>query len=95
MAEELLKSGAKAVLGWGRKVLDSDAKEAAAALYQALSAGKKVTEAVALTYQALIKNKARDWHLLRLYAADSLPGELVTPSTTLGRKPAPPPSVAT
>ncbi|MDZ8257754.1 CHAT domain-containing protein [Nostoc sp. ChiQUE01b] len=95
MAEELLKSGAKAVLGWGQKVLDPDATAAAAALYQELSAGKQITEAVASTYQALIKNKARDWHLLRLYAAGNLPSSLVTPLRTRGRKPAPLPSVTT
>ncbi|MFN7414542.1 MAG: tetratricopeptide repeat protein, partial [Dolichospermum sp.] len=95
MAEELLKAGAKAVLGWGQKVLESDATEAAATLYQELAAGKQITEAVARTYQTLIKNQARDWHLLRLYAADSLPGELVTPLRTPGRKPAPPLSVST
>ncbi|MHC5735248.1 tetratricopeptide repeat protein [Nostoc sp.] len=95
MAEELLKSGAKAVLGWGQKVLDSDATAAAAVLYQELSAGKQITEAVACTYQALIKNKARDWHLLRLYAAGNLPSSLVTPLRTRGRKPAPPLSVST
>ena len=95
MAEELLKAGAKAVLGWGQKVLESDATEAAATLYKELAAGKQITEAVASTYQTLIKNQARDWHLLRLYAADSLPGELVTPLRTRGRKPAPPLSVST
>ncbi|OKH42171.1 NB-ARC domain-containing protein [Nostoc calcicola FACHB-389] len=95
MAEELLKSGAKAVLGWGQKVLESDATAAAAALYEELSAGKQITEAVACTYQALIKNKARDWHLLRLYAAGNLPSSLVTPLRTRGRKPAPPLSVST
>jgi tetratricopeptide (TPR) repeat protein len=95
MAEELLKSGAKAVLGWGQKVLDSNAKEAAAPLYQQLAAGKQLTEAVACTYQVLIKNNARDWHLLRLYVAGTLPGELVTPLRSRGRKPAPPPTVAT
>ena len=94
MAEELLKSGAKAVLGWGQKVLDPDATAAAAALYQELSAGKQITEALASTYQALIKNKARDWHLLRLYAAGNLP-TLVTPLRTRGRKPAPALSVST
>jgi CHAT domain-containing protein len=94
MAEELLKSGAKAVLGWGQKVLDPEATAAAAALYQELSAGKQITEALACTYQALIKNKARDWHLLRLYAAGNLP-TLVTPLRTRGRKPAPPLSVST
>ncbi len=95
MAEELLKSGAKAVLGWGQNVLDPDATAAAAALYEELSAGKQIIEAVACTYQALIKNKARDWHLLRLYAADNLPSSLVTPLRTRGRKPAPPLSVST
>nr|WP_322653602.1 tetratricopeptide repeat protein [Nostoc sp. CmiVER01]MDZ8122982.1 tetratricopeptide repeat protein [Nostoc sp. CmiVER01] len=95
MAEELLESGAKAVLGWGQKVLDPDATAAAAALYQELSAGKQIIEAVACTYQTLIKNKARDWHLLRLYAADNLLSSLVTPLRTRGRKPAPPLSVST
>ncbi|XZF66142.1 MAG: tetratricopeptide repeat protein [Gloeotrichia echinulata DVL01] len=95
MAEELLKSGAKAVLGWGQKVLDRDASAAAAALYEELSAGKQITEAVAITYQALIKNKARDWHLLRLYAAGDLPTSLVTPLRKPGRKPAPAPTVTT
>ncbi len=94
MAEELLKAGAKAVLGWGQKVLESDATEAAATLYKELAAGGQITEAVASTYQTLIKNQARDWHLLRLYAADSLPGELVTPLRTPRRKPAPPLSVS-
>ncbi|QLE39137.1 tetratricopeptide repeat protein [Nostoc sp. C052] len=95
MAEELLKSGAKAVLGWGQKVLDPDATAAAAALYEELSAGKQIIEAVACTYQTLIKNKARDWHLLRLYAAGNLPSSLVTPLRKPGRKPAPPLSVST
>ena len=95
MAEALLNLGVTAVLGWGQKVLDEEATMAAAALYQALSAGKTLTQAVALTYQELIKNKARDWHLLRLYGAETLPGALVTPVRTRGRKPAPPPTVAT
>ena len=89
MAETLLKEGATAVLSWGQRVLDTDATATAAALYQELSAGKTVTEAVALTYQALLKNKARDWHLLRLYVAEILPGALVK----RGRKPVPRPSV--
>jgi len=94
MAEALLDRGAKLVMGWGQKVLEKDATAAAEALYRELSAGKTVTEAVAITYQTLIKNQARDWHLLRLYAAETLPGELVTPLRTQGRQPAPPPSVA-
>ena len=77
MAEALLKSGATAVLGWGERVLDTDATAAAATLYQGLAAGKAVTEALAETYQELLREKARDWHLLRLYVADTLPGALV------------------
>jgi hypothetical protein len=95
LAEELLKLGAKAVLGWGQKVLGMDATAAAAALYGALAAGYELTEALSRTYQALIKQQARDWHLLRLYAAGKLPGQLVTTKQgTRGRKPAPKPSVA-
>jgi hypothetical protein len=94
MAEELLDKGAKAVLGWGQSVLESDATVAAAALYGALAAGYELTEALSRTYQALIKQQAQDWHLLRLYVAGTLPGNLVTPLRTRGRKPAPKPSVA-
>jgi tetratricopeptide (TPR) repeat protein len=94
MAQELLNLGAKAVLGWGQKVLDHEAAIAAAALYEALSRGDELIEAIAHTYQALIENQARDWHLLRLYAAGTLPGQLVTTLRTRARKPAPKPSVA-
>jgi hypothetical protein len=90
MAESLLNKGATSVLGWGQKVLDSDATAAAQSLYQALSSRKLLSESLALTYQALIKNNARDWHLLRLYVRDSLPGNLVTSLRTRGRKPASP-----
>lgn len=95
MAEVLLMEGATAVLSWGKEVSDKDATAVAATLYENLSAGNTVTEAVAKTYQTLIKNQARDWHLLRLYVAETLPGALVTPLRTPGRKPVPRPSVAT
>jgi hypothetical protein len=95
MAEALLKLGAKAVLGWGRPVLDRDATDAAAALYEALSSAHELAEAIARTYQVLIKKQARDWHLLRLYTAGTELGALVTPLKTHGRRPAPQPSVAT
>ncbi|KZL51840.1 hypothetical protein A2T98_00065 [Nodularia spumigena CENA596] len=90
MAETLLNQGATAVLAWGQRVLDTDASATAAKLYQELSAGKMVTEAVAVTYQTLLEQQARDWHLLRLYVAESLPGALVK----RGRYPVPRPSVA-
>ncbi|WP_292866629.1 CHAT domain-containing protein [Nostoc sp. LPT] len=90
MAEALIKEGATAVLGWGQQVLDTDATATAAALYKELSAGTELTKAVAITYQVLLNNQARDWHLLRLYVAETLPGALVE----RGRKPVPRASVA-
>jgi tetratricopeptide (TPR) repeat protein len=94
LAEGLIGAGAQAVLGWGRPVLDRDGTAAAAALYGALAAGKPLLEAIALTVQALLKEQARDWHLLRLHVADQLPGALVTPLRTSGRQRAPHPSSA-
>ncbi|NJN88824.1 MAG: CHAT domain-containing protein, partial [Leptolyngbyaceae cyanobacterium SL_7_1] len=95
LAEQLLQRGATAVLGWGQSVLDSNATQAAAVLYQELAGSRPLVEAVAATYQQLLKQEARDWHLLRLYVAKTLPGELVMPQRTPGWKPAPPPSMAT
>lgn len=89
MAEALLNQGATAVLSWGQRVLDTDATATAAALYKELSAGRKLAEAVAITYQVLLKNQARDWHLLRLYVTETLLGVLVK----RGRKPVPRASV--
>jgi len=105
MAEELLKQGATAVLSWGDRVKDDDASAAAATFYQSLSVGQTVTEALAETYQTLLKPQGRlaiskdpggrecdrEWHLLRFYVAEALPGALVT----RGRKQAPRPSVVT
>jgi len=97
MAEELLKQGATAVLSWGDRVKDDDASAAAATFYQSLSGGQTVTEALAHSYQTLLNPESgkRDWHLLRFYVADTLPGPLVTKPKTRGRKPVPRPSVVT
>ncbi|MGB7247907.1 MAG: CHAT domain-containing protein, partial [Phormidesmis sp.] len=89
MAAALIDYGATAVLGWGRPVLDQDGIQAAAALYGALAEAKTLPEAVALTYQAMIREQARDWHLLRLYLAGTVPQTLVTPLRTPGRQRAP------
>lgn len=91
MAEELLNMGAKAVLGWGEKVLDTDASTASKKIYGELSAGKTITQALAITYQALIKENARDWHKLRLYVGNILPQTLVTPLRTQRRQQLPQP----
>ncbi len=79
LAEELLALGVNAVLSWGRPVLDSEAGEAAAHLYGALSRGRGLAVATALTRRILIEKKARDWRLLRLYVAGEMPRILVTP----------------
>ena len=89
MTERLLNQGATAVLCWGQRVLDTDATATAAVLYQELSGGMTVTQALALTYQTLLKKQARDWHLLRLYVTQTLPSALVK----RGRKPVPRSSV--
>ena len=95
MAEELLNRGAKAVLGWGEKVLDTNASTASSKIYEELSAGKTITQALAITYQTLIKENARDWHKLRLYVGDILPQALVTPLRTPRRQPLPKPITTT
>ncbi|MBE9069235.1 CHAT domain-containing protein, partial [Leptolyngbya cf. ectocarpi LEGE 11479] len=93
MAAELLNYGAGAVLGWGQPVLDQDGITAAEALYAALSSGKSLPEALTLTFQTMLKANARDWHLLRLYVAESIPDKLVTPLRTKKRQKAPKPSM--
>jgi hypothetical protein len=92
MAEELLSMGATAVLGWGERVKDTDATVAAGQLYWELSQGGTLAQAIAFTYQKLIEQKIPDWHKLRLYVANTLPGALVTPLRTPRRKQLPKPT---
>jgi hypothetical protein len=94
MSEELLNMGATSVLGWGERVLDTDAALASSQFYGELSQGKPITQALASTYQTLIKQQARDWHKLRFYVANTLPGSLVTPLRTPKRKPLPKPTTS-
>ena len=94
MAEELLNLGATAVLGWGETVRDRDATAVASRLYGELSQGGTILDALASTYQTLIQQKARDWHKLRLFVATILPGALVTPLRTKGRKQLPKPTIS-
>lgn len=93
MAEGFLNLGAKAVLGWGERVLDTDAASAAQELYGHLSQGGTVIDALSATYRALIAQKARDWHKLRLYVGNTLPQALVTPLRTPKRKQLPKPTI--
>jgi tetratricopeptide (TPR) repeat protein len=79
MAEELIAKGARAVLGWGRSVEDGTAITAAAHFYGKLAAGYQLAEALASTYKYLLKDKVRDWHLLRLYVQGECPGAFVKP----------------
>ncbi len=86
MAEELLNMGGTTVIGWGEKVLDTEGTTTASQLYGELSQGRTITQALSSTYQALIKQQARDWHKLRFYVKNTLPKALVTPLKTRGRK---------
>ncbi len=91
MSEELLNMGATSVLGWGERVLDTDAAFASSQFYGELSQGRTIIQALASTYQTLIKKQARDWHKLRFYVANTLPDALVTPLRTPSRKQLPKP----
>jgi tetratricopeptide (TPR) repeat protein len=95
LAEALIKNGAKAVLGWGHEALDTEATDAAAILYEQLNRGTALADSLAITYQELLEQKSKDWHLLRLYVGDTLPGALVTAPGHPHRLQAPPLSYAT
>ena len=83
MSAQLVMAGAQAVLGWGETVADVEASLAAEILYGELAAGRSVVVALAETYRRLMTDArdyaVRDWHKLRLYVGDRLPGELVVP----------------
>jgi hypothetical protein len=78
-AEALVQRGMPAVLGWGRPVLDTTATQAGAFLYEQLAAGCQLVQALALTYQNLIKREVKGWHLLRLYVRGEVWGAVVNP----------------
>jgi len=85
-AEKLVDSGIMSVISWGYSVSDKDASLAAAKLYGELSTGTELIEAISITYQELIEADVHDWHLLRLYLGNQIPGAFVTPLSTPGRK---------
>ena len=86
LAEQLIENGFRAVLGWGRPVLDTEATLAAQHLYQQLAAGEPLPVALVRTHASLRDNNTRGWHLLRLFCAGDPPAAFVTPVKTVGRK---------
>ena len=76
MAEALVRQGVPAVLGWGRPVGDVAATNAAGHLYERLSAGDSIAEAVGSTYRFMRSENISDWHLLRLVARSEAWGPL-------------------
>ena len=78
MAAALVTAGAGAVLGWGQSVLDSDAIVAAEILYRELAAGQALAVAIGKTVSGMRAQGCRDWHLLRVFVGDRMPGSLVT-----------------
>ncbi len=86
LAEQLIETGFRAVLGWGRPVRDSEATLAAQHLYEELAAGETLPSALIRAHTELHESGARDWHLLRLFSAGDPPGAFVTPLRTPGRK---------
>ncbi len=79
MAEALIEKGAKAVLSWGHPVRETTATATAAHLYGKLAGGYTLTEALASTYQDLLKQKVRDWYLLRLFIRGKCPSAFIEP----------------
>ncbi len=86
LAEELIKAGFPAVLGWALPVGDVDASKIASVLYERLAVGDPLARAVAAARQKLLETGSTDWHLLRLYADDTPLTALVTPKNTPARE---------
>ena len=86
LCEELVGEGAPAVLGWSLPVGDKVAAQVAAELYQHLSSGIRVDEAVARARQKLLEEEAKGdseeksvfWHLLCLYTNATPLSEILT-----------------
>lgn len=91
MAEELVRAGTQAVLGWALPVPDLAASRAAASLFAHLGAGTRLDEAVARARLRLWKTGSSAWHLLRLYADGTPLTSIVSePGSWLRTGPAPP-----
>ena len=90
MARSLVKEGARAVLGWGRPVFDTDATAAAAAIYRGLAEGRSLVDALRVTYGELMRPLANgqlpEWYLLRLFVGGDL-GQAIGPLVTAPRSP--------
>lgn len=96
LSEQLIEKGAPAVLGWAMPVMDTIGIAAAQALYQSLGVGDGLFTALVETYRATMKCEEEltrrngkpvlsNWHLLRLFARETVPGAFVTPPKTKGR----------
>jgi hypothetical protein len=86
LAEQLIEHGFHAVLGWARRVSDSDATVAARFLYAHLAGGDSLPLALARAHARLRETGVPHWHMLRLFAAGDPPAALVTPLRTPGRR---------
>jgi tetratricopeptide (TPR) repeat protein len=79
LAETLVQQGMPSVMGWGRPVLDTSATQAASWFYENLASGEGLVQALGLTYQRLLKQQVKGWHLLRLYLRGTEWGAIVDP----------------
>lgn len=90
MARSLVQAGARAVLGWGRPVFDTDATAAAAAIYRGLAEGRSLVDALRVAYGELMRPLANgqlpEWYLLRLFVGGDL-GQAIGPLVTAPRSP--------
>jgi hypothetical protein len=81
LARSLVRAGAPAVFGWAESVLDRQATDFAARLYDRLSKGQPLEAAFAWARYELAQanpRRASDWHLARAYLAGNGGGTLAT-----------------
>ena len=77
MAEELARTSALTVIGWGRPISDDAATQATADFYRQLMRGRSPALALAAGYRRLLKGGQPRWHCLRMFVQGKPPHPLV------------------
>ena len=80
MAEELARTSALTVIGWGRPISDDAATQATADFYRQLMRGRSPAWALAAAYRRLLKGNQPRWHCLRMFVqGDPAPPPVTAP----------------
>ena len=78
MAEELARTSAPTVIGWGRPISDDAATQATAEFYRQLMRGRSPAWALAAGYRLLLEGGQSRWHCLRMFTQGEPTHPLVT-----------------